>query len=565
MDRRSFLSLSFQDVLTEPGYGEGASLSASSLTPYSGQWTDKEVKHLLRRTQFGAPKAEIVYFRSLGCSASVDTLLERINHPAYTPPAPPVNHYYNDAQDPLVGPEQPWPGTADTEGPGNISIRRREGLKAWWVGLMINQPRSLREKMTLFWYNHFVIEMRVVSQSTFCYNYLQMLRANALGNFKTLTREVTISAAMLNYLNGDSSTASAPNENYARELQELFTIGKDANGQSLYTEDDVVAAARVLTGWTNDLVNGVSANGYLSVFDPARHDTGSKTFSSFYSNRVITGRAGASGAQEVDDLLDMIFARNDVALFICRKLYRFFVYYKIDATTETNVIQPLAAILRQNNYDISAALSTLFKSEHFFDMLSQGCVIKPPIDFVVGLCRDFNANLPATATVPSKYAFWSSIVDQAGRMQQDIGDPPSVAGWPMYYQAPMFHEMWINTDTLPRRNKVSDEMAGNAQTTGGLGVNIDVVGYTATMNNPSDPVALIDEVLRLHYFFDASPSVINYLLNILLSGQTQTYYWSDAWDNYMNDPTNPTYYGTVKSRLQTFYRYIMDLSEYQLS
>ena len=108
-------------------------------------------------------------------------------------------------------------------------------------------------------------------------------------------------------------------------------------------------------------------------------------------------------------------------------------------------------------------------------------------------------------------------------------------------------------------------MAGNAQTTGGLGVNIDVVGCTATMNNPSDPVALIDEVLRLHYFFDASPSVINYLLNILLSGQSQTYYWSDAWDNYMNDPTNPTYYGTVKSRLQTFYRYIMDLSEYQLS
>src|SRR5205085_8302706 len=129
-------------------------------------------------------------------------------------------------------------------------------------------------------------------------------------------------------------------------------VGKDANGNPQYTEDDVKEAARALTGWRNDLVGTTSANGYNSLFQSNRHDTNNKVFSSWYGNATITGQSGTAGANELDDLMNIIFQRTEVAEFICRKLYRWFVYYEIDAATETNVIQPLAVIFRSNNYDI---------------------------------------------------------------------------------------------------------------------------------------------------------------------------------------------------------------------
>ena len=190
---------------------------------------------------------------------------------------------------------------------------------------------------------------------------------------------------MQKYLKGEKKTATAPNENYGRELQELFTIGKDATGNPPYTEDDVKAAARVLTGWRNDLVAGTtSANGFNSYFDPAKHDTADKQFSAFYNYTQINGLSGTGAVSELDDLLNMIFAKDEVSLFICRKLYRYFVYYEIDAATEQNVIVPLAAVFRSNNYEIVPVLDVLFRSEHFFDVLNQGCLIKNPIDFSVG-------------------------------------------------------------------------------------------------------------------------------------------------------------------------------------
>src|SRR6478672_11169439 len=146
---------------------------------------------------------------------------------------------------------------------------------------------------------------------------------------------------MLRYLNGYLNTATAPDENYGRELQELFTIGKDpVTNLAPYAEDDVKNAAKILTG------HRINGNTFSYFFDATRHDSTDKTFSTFYNNTVIKGRTGAAGAQETDDLLNMIFAKNEVSKFIVRKLYRWFVYYVIDETTEANVIEPLATIFR---------------------------------------------------------------------------------------------------------------------------------------------------------------------------------------------------------------------------
>ncbi|MBP6334556.1 MAG: DUF1800 domain-containing protein [Bacteroidia bacterium] len=564
MDRLEFISPS-KPSAPKQDFSK-LSRTQTGLTPYAGPWTITEVRHLLKRTMFGARKNDINYFLGLSPAAAVSEILEQINHPVYTPPSLPLNNYYGSITDPNCATGLAWPGTPDSFGSVSTYFHRKKSLKSWWISQMLNQPRSIREKMVLFWANHFVVELDILNVSTYAYKYNALLREHALGNFKVLTKEITVNAAMLKYLNGDKNTRTAPNENYARELQELFTIGKDINGLPPYTEDDVFAAARVLTGWRNDLVGGTtSANGFNSYFDQSRHDNTDKLFSSFYNNQVITGVSGAAGAGETDALMDMIFSKNEVALFICRKIYNWFVYYDIDAAAETDVIIPLANIFMSNNYDIVPVLSALFSSEHFFDMLNQGCIIKNPIDFSVGMSREFDVVFPDNTDLAAQYSQWDRIRSQSSSMQQDLGDPPNVAGWQAYYQTPLFHELWINSDTLPKRNIFTDRMATNGYTVSGQTIKIDTVAYTETLTNPSDPDLLIEEVLALHYSIDTDASLHAYLLSILLSGQTSPSYWTTAWDDYIGDPTNTSYYNIVRSRLQTFYKYILDLSEYQLS
>jgi len=330
---------------------------------------------------------------------------------------------------------------------------------------------------------------------------------------------------------------------------------------SKYTEDDVKAAAKVLTGFKDD----ITTHGY--IFNANKHDTTDKTFSSFYNNTVVKGLTGADGEKELDALLDMLFAQNEVALFICRKLYRFFVYYAIDAATETNVIVPLATIFRNNNYDIRPVLTALFSSEHFFDPLNRACVIKSPADFTVGLCREYNVIFPDAKTdYVNAYNLWNFVYTIPRDMNQELGNPPNVAGWPAYYQEPQYHELWINSDTLPKRNKFSDSMIANGYTKNGKKIVIDPIAFASTLSEPRNPNTLITDSLNLLYLIDVSQTTKDYLkTQVLLSGQSTDAYWTTAWDNYIQDPNNTANKNTVLTRLKALYKYIMDLSEYQLS
>jgi hypothetical protein len=261
----------------------------------------------------------------------------------------------------------------------------------------------------------------------------------------------------------------------------------------------------------------------------------------------------------------MIFSRQEVALNICRKLYRQFVYYTIDASAETDVIQPLAAIFRNNNYELLPVLQALLSSEHFFDMANRGALIKSPIDYCVSICKDFNVSFPPATDVADQYTLWYRVYTQSSGMGQTVGDPPDVAGWPAYYSAPLFHELWINASTLPLRNVFIDRMTNSGYTSGTYVLKLDVVQYVATMNVPNDPVLLVQEVLDRHYCFDVSQTLKDYLKDILLSGQSSNYYWTNAWDDYANNPTDPTYYMIVETRLTAMFQYLMKLAEYQLA
>lgn len=544
----------------EPQKGRRRPAILSGLTPYAGTFGRPQLIHLLKRTMFGAKLSDITFFENQSLNAVLTALLT----PDPAPTTQPLKDYgaTGTNPDPNIALGATW--VNDIENP-NANGQRRNSLKSWWIGQMLNQSRSIHEKMVLFWHNHFATELDSSSAIAGYWHNL-MLRRNALGNFKTFTKEVTLDPLMLNYLNGRLNNKNAPDENYARELQELFTLGKGPGSQ--YTEEDVQAAAKVLTGYT--IVAQTTTTPMTYAFNATRHDTTNKAFSSFFNNTIITGRTGAAGEQELDDLLNMIFAQEEVAKYMCRRLYTFFVYYEITADVETNIISPLADIFRNSGYDILPVLRALLQSEHFFDTANYSCVIKSPVDYYVGAAREFGFTIPtdmATQYVEI-YRAWRSLATACANANQDIGDPPSVSGWRAYYQAPLFHEYWIDTDTIGKRLKYMDSMFTTTGVT--IGTNLKMLAPAVTYTeqfgaDAANPNTLIDKVLENIYRLSVSTNFKNAAKALLLSGQTSDQYWTDAWNAYRAAPSNTTLFNTVNTRLMAFYRFLHQQAEYQLS
>lgn len=541
MDRREFFARTKRRV--GRSFSEGRRIE-SGLAPYSGAWTTNEVAHLLKRTMFGAKKADIDYFLGLSTSAAVDELLNNI--PVVSTPLRDyglIEDEFGVMHDDLGVPQgQTWVNDlntmSDPEVIGAINGLRIGSLFKWWCGLIVNQNRSIAEKMVLFWHHHFSVQQEEAGgNATILWRHHNLLRSNLLGNIKQMTRDVTIDPAMLFHLNGYLNSKLAPDENFARELQELMTVGRGPD--SLYTENDVIAMARVLTGWR---VNSTSLTSY---FEASSHDTGSKTFSSFYNNTTISN----NGAQEVDDLINMIFNTTEAARFICRKLYKWFVYYQIDEDTETNVIAPLGDLLRSSNFEIKPVLSVLLKSEHFFDTLNQACYIKGPFDILAGTLREFNVSFPPYTDWQNGYPLFYNIYNRAGEMQQVLFQPPDVSGWPAYHQEPMYYELWVNSNSLPRRANYTDSLISDSV--------LDVRAFANNSTNPADPNQLISDMTALLLRYPLSLNSRNYTKNrFLLNNTNDDTVWSNAWNS-----NNNTY---INSSLNELFKFIMNLPEYHL-
>jgi len=557
MDRRDFLTARRKK---HPAKNENASLktfrTTSGINTYTGPWTEQEIVHLLKRTMFGAKKADIAYFKTRTMDQAVDELLT----PTAPPPPVPVKEYATstNATTPDGNILQGTTWINDFNSDGTVQTQRRASYKKWWTGVLINQDRSIREKLNMFWIDHFGNEASDLGNANWVYMQHSLIRQYGLGNFKNLVRDITKDVAMLRYLNGYLNNKNAPDENYARELMELFTLGKGSGSQ--YTESDVKEAAKVLTGWQ---INGTT---YTSVFNPARHSTENKTFSSFFNNTVITGRTGATaGDLELNDLLSMIFQQQEVAKFLVRKIYRWFVYYAIDASAEANVIEPLAVIFRNSNYEIKPLLTALFKSEHFFDMLNRGCMIKTPADQVVGSLREMNVVFRPDTDWDTNYGLWNTFYNWMVNMGQNLHDPPNVSGMPAYYQEPSFHEIWINSDSLPKRNQFTDTMISTGYARNGFRVQFNCVAFAQTLTNPGNPNDLIDEALQVFFRNDLSAQSKGQIkTQILLTGQQWDYYWTNAWTAYVASPTTANF-NTVNTRLKSLFQYFFNLSEYQLA
>ena len=512
------------------------------LDVYSGPWTRIQAAHLLRRSCFGASRAQQELVVQNGLQETINTLFL-----PWVPPPPPIDTttgvtYVDGTFDP-------------TKGAGFYD----RFTKNWWVGLMVTQPISVREKLTLFWSNHFATEMTVVANPVFSYRLLSLLRANALGNFKNLVRDVTTDTAMLRYLNGDRNTKGSSNENYARELQELFTIGKGAEisvgDYTTYTEQDVKAAARVLTGWT---VNRLTQK---SEFNSGRHDTTDKIFSQRYQNTKIQGRTGANaGKEELDDLLTMIFQQDATAEYIVKKFYRFFVGNTITVDISNNVIKPLADQLRNNNYEIEPVLRTLFSCSHFYSEEIIGGMLRSPADYVVGTLRAITTYTIPTAPADKDKFFERAQLSMA-QQQMDLVEPTNVAGYEAYYQEPSFDLLWLTTATLPIRNDFASKLVTNINNGSLKFPVIDSVKLADTIVGVEDANTLVKGLNEMFFALEFSQPQIDRIVDEVLMQGTPAYGWTDDWNAYKAKPTNNAAIQKVKVRLDRVIPYLFKMAE----
>lgn len=434
MNRRSFLSGWAARVAPAPGPNSELFVRAASATldPFvpdaSAPWNAMRIGHLLRRTTFLPRWTDIAALQAMTPSQAVDLLLSTEYEPAQPSVADSITESLSGLDQSLRSAVQGrWRSDAAT-------------LRTWQSAVMRDAPMSIAEKMTAFWSNHFATEFKVDDDyviAPLLYRQNRLFRRTGLGSFRTLVANVTLDGAMLVYLGGHLNTAGKPNENYGREMLELFTTGLGH-----YTEGDVKEAARILTGWKVSQFNDEPApNGYfIPHFDPPTHDINGKQFLgiSFPARDSSTNTEFLVRRDEVERMIGVIFDRRAQACaeFICSKLYRFFVYSN-PAVSDREVIAEMAALLIASDWEIRPVMSALLKSAHFFDNANIGSQIKTPAEFEIGLARQLGAA--------------RGLADDMRSLGMELFDPPTVAGWPG-------HHDWITTTSFPIRADIAQSV-----------------------------------------------------------------------------------------------------------
>lgn len=368
-------------------------------------------RHLLNRTGFAATDGEIRTFAALSRAEAADRLLEAIRlEAAQKPPA-----WVNEA------PIAPARLQAMTQEERMAELRRNVEhafeLREWWFREMLTTASPLTEKMTLFWHNHFATSQQKVRFTPLLYQQNVMLRRNALGNFGSMLRQVARDPAMLIYLDAANSRKEQPNENFAREVMELFTLGE---GQ--YTEKDIKEAARAFTGWSVDRETG------QYMFRRGIHDYGVKTV------------LGKTGNLDGDQVIDVLLRKPETALFLTRKLWREF----ISPLPDEAAVARLAAEFRDSGYNIARLLRAMLVSDAFYAMENRATLIKSPVELVVGTMKQFEIDTPNMRP----------FVLASALLGQNVFAPPNVKGWPG-------GEAWINSATLLGRKQLIDRLFRN--------------------------------------------------------------------------------------------------------
>ncbi|AXL53623.1 hypothetical protein DSC91_007134 [Paraburkholderia caffeinilytica] len=394
-----------------------APAAASAVSPADEDILDADdARFFLTRVGFAPDSGELAQYVGLTREQAVDKVLATVRTEAVTPlpdwvlepiPTREIRKAWTDDQ------------RRDEQ---RLRGQRYEALRAWWLREMLGTPSPLTERMTLFWHNHFTSGQDKVQYPQQMAQQNMLLRRDALGNFGELLHDVAKDPAMLQYLDGAGNRKGKPNENFAREVMELFTLG-----EGRYTQRDVSEAARAYTGWSLD------PDTQAYVWRANQHDDGEKT---------VLGQAGPFDG---DQVLDILLAQPETATFVTAKLWREFV----SDTPDPARIAPIAAQFRASHYDIKVALRGLFMSDAFWDDGDRGVLVKSPVEFVVGTLRAFDIGYDNTAPFAA----------EVRTLGENLFYPPNVKGWPG-------GAIWINSSTLLARKQFVEQLFRATETAG---------------------------------------------------------------------------------------------------
>lgn len=582
------------------------------LAEYNGTLGRKRAAHLLRRATFGATKAQIDAFAQLTPAQAVNLLF----HTPLPDPIPPI--------DPKTGTE--WVTTGRTDANSEESDLEKFFL-CWNIGQMLSSgvPENLslaysaRERLVFFLHTHFTTIRSKVSSSRALFFQHELFRIFALDglsadpaiNFKTLTVKVSLDNAMLRLLDGNLNVRGNPNENYARELLELYSIGRGLEGKVpsglpagdyfVFTEKDVQEAAKVLSGW--DLDNT------FTTIDPdtalprgkvrgtpqnaSAHDNTVKVFSERFGNAAVTPNpllmngtqaTEASALDEIRQLIDLIYTRPDTARNICWKLYRFFVYAPHDLYQANNlvgkidseIITPMAETFISNGFKILPLIESLLRSQHFYDSGTGGVtddnfggIIKSPLDLTVGTLRTFSFPVPDMVAEPTRfYEVTEEVLGAVETLGMNFYEPFDVAGYEAYHQFPIYNRVWITPNTLARRYEFMSHLFNTAEPNL---FSIDVLAYVDANFSAEAPDAKALVIALANYFFPVADNLnfdeaaddtsgltarrLNYFLQRFLQ-QFDEAYWTNRWNIRAAD---------LRLQLDILFNAMLQSPEYQLA
>ncbi|MEN0003170.1 MAG: DUF1800 domain-containing protein [Bacteroidota bacterium] len=474
--------------------------ATGTLTPFvpsaERPWDKFRIMHLYRRMAFGATPMQVEAALALDPAELVDQLVDEAINLPLTPEPVWSNWNISDYDD--------------------FFPQRQEQYVQWvvqWFNDML--ANGFREKLALFWHNHFVTRFEAYDCPSYLYKYHKLLQEYALGNFRMFTERMGTTPAMLYFLNGVQSTNLSPNENYARELYELFTLGQD-NG---YTQQDIAETARALTGW----VGTFTFCGPVG-FVPERHDDGVKT---------IFGQTGNWGFPEVHDILFEQRA-DEVATFICSKIYRHFVHPNANEA----VVAELATIFKDNNFELAPVFRALFKSDHFFDDYVIGTEVKSPTDFLINLVRE--SGMSYTDEVLEVLTYYTFILGQ------ELFSPVDVAGW-------TGNRTWINSNTLTGRWQAAEYYIGSIFQS----FPNDLVGLAVDLSGNSNDPALVTREIIDHFIPNGLNDPMAY------ARATDVFKW-EVPQNYYDDGSWNLGWNTVPAQVGLLLLHIVRLPEIQL-
>ena len=446
------------------------------LAAYTGILGPSRAAHLLRRATFGPTIEQIDQFAALTASQANTLLFDDL----IPDPQLPIN--------PETGQDWLLTGVYGED----LGVRGlTDHLVMWFIGLALDNSQpisfSVREKIVCFFHTHFTTKSEKVGNSRSLYYQNELFRQFAFDgnkpveiNFKSLLKKISIDNAMLRFLDGSQNVKGSPNENYGRELMELYSIGRGLEGTFPtdlpqgdylnYTEQDVQAAARVLSGLkldesftTIDLITNLPSG----RVEPGAHDNDDKQFSNRFNNTVISPDPALllgseptteSVVDEISQLVEMITSQQESALFICRELYRFYVYHEVTQDIQDNILSQMTATLIANGYKIQPVIEDLLQSQHFFDAAASldddkyGALIKSPLDLVASTYRFFKLSLADfTTEYDLFYTQAGNIRQHLRRMGMDYYEPFEVAGYTAYHQYPAYNRNWISSNYLTNR------------------------------------------------------------------------------------------------------------------